>query len=744
MRALVLAALARFALATNSSTCPYEDLPTTANIWTTGSLCAGESPCKVSRTCEVRKDGAAPDAYGDLQSLTTNTTVTLGNASTLDLSHAILPPSASTLTLENVGAFSGFSSAVLPPNLAFMFFINASVGDFPKGLTWPTSLEALYIFNTPSVDVEWLKVPPTMRLLDFWNVTRIANLDKLVLPMGLTEIFFSNCTIQVIPPSLEWPSNLLNLTLIDNQLQDLPHNLPNSLSFLSIHQNYVYDLGTSLPSNLTVLKLRDNRIKEVVNWDFSNLFYFRMKGNPVTTISNVTFSSKIKYFDCERCPIVTFNIDAATFAALDQLEPWDRDDSVPTINFRGFNVLSNITADKSACDKHHGTVRRLWAGKSAVVVDVCVMGSPINYTPIIVGICVGAAVVIAALTTYFCIKRRKLQKKLETYVAASPLGSANIFTNGSTMDLGIGNSTMGGLVNDLGDLEYLRVSGVELHKKLAEGAYGEVWKGSYNGSVVAVKRLLPNKSSPKDILNFINECKLMARYSSMEFRGRGMNALRSFDSAFIVRLYGVSWTRPMDFMAVMEFMDRGDLKSYLAHHAPTAVPWAFKHKVMTHIIKGLVYLHSMQIIHRDLKSRNVLLDSADGETVKLTDFGVSKEDLQETMTVGVGTYRWMAPEILKEGHYSIAADIYSFGILLSELDTHKIPYAGARHPTTNKPLVDTAIMSMVINGTLQPTFSANCPAWVHSIALRCLEHDPEVRPTARQLDLELRRINPTE
>ncbi|EQC26650.1 TKL protein kinase [Saprolegnia diclina VS20] len=118
---------------------------------------------------------------------------------------------------------------------------------------------------------------------------------------------------------------------------------------------------------------------------------------------------------------------------------------------------------------------------------------------------------------------------------------------------------------------------------------------------------------------------------------------------------------------VLEWMDRGDLKNVLEKTKPTVAggvsatfPWQEKFQTMLAIADGLVYLHSLDVIHRDLKSRNVLMDSQKG--TKLTDFGASREVTTETMTIGVGTYRWMAPEILQDNHYTTAADIYSFGM----------------------------------------------------------------------------------
>ncbi|KAG9398231.1 hypothetical protein AC1031_022051 [Aphanomyces cochlioides] len=175
-------------------------------------------------------------------------------------------------------------------------------------------------------------------------------------------------------------------------------------------------------------------------------------------------------------------------------------------------------------------------------------------------------------------------------------------------------------------------------------------------------------------------------------------------------------------------MDAGDLRDNLTTRTPDEFTWREKIHVMANIVDGLAYLHSLPVIHRDLKSRNVLMDSTKG--AKLTDFGLSKEDTQETMTVGVGTYLWMAPEILQLNHYSVAADAYSFGMILSEMDSHKIPYADMTNRKNGKPLVDTAIMGMVIAATIKPAFSNTMPEWIRDMAMQCISSSPDERPTA--------------
>ncbi|KAH9111953.1 hypothetical protein AeMF1_013624 [Aphanomyces euteiches] len=177
-------------------------------------------------------------------------------------------------------------------------------------------------------------------------------------------------------------------------------------------------------------------------------------------------------------------------------------------------------------------------------------------------------------------------------------------------------------------LEAYRVdmTAIELEKRIAMGSFGEVWLATFQKQVVAVKTC--SHTSSLEIHSFVNELLLMS----------------TFKSPHIVTFMGAAWMKPTDVKAVLEYMNLGDLRQFLADTTPSSFSWPAKLECALHVARALVYLKSKHVIHRDLKSRNVLLDSAKG--TKLGDFGISRLDSNESMTTGVGTYRWMAPEIL--------------------------------------------------------------------------------------------------
>ncbi|OWZ24209.1 Protein kinase [Phytophthora megakarya] len=265
-----------------------------------------------------------------------------------------------------------------------------------------------------------------------------------------------------------------------------------------------------------------------------------------------------------------------------------------------------------------------------------------------------------------------------------------------------------------------------------EGGHGEVYHGLYRGECVAIKVLLPEKRKDMRQINiFLSEIKMMA----------------TVEHPRIVRFVGVAWDALSDLCAVSEFMPGGDLFSLLRRfdrvdHRSTGFD-GDKAKIATHVAQALTYLHSLDpiVLHRDLKSMNILL-SEDWEA-KLTDFGVSRKWTVDTMTAGVGTRRWMAPEVMMGKRYNTSADIFSFGVVLSELDSHQPPYASAIATITSESgekVTETALMEMVAMGRVRVEFSPNAPAALVNLGHACVDLDPRARPTAGEVHYELQKI----
>ncbi|XP_039007079.1 serine/threonine-protein kinase STY46-like isoform X2 [Hibiscus syriacus] len=161
--------------------------------------------------------------------------------------------------------------------------------------------------------------------------------------------------------------------------------------------------------------------------------------------------------------------------------------------------------------------------------------------------------------------------------------------------------------------------------KIASGSYGDLFKGTYCSQEVAIKVLKPESINTDLQKEFALEVFIMRKV-------RHKN---------VVQFIGAC-TKPPNLFIITEFMSGGSVYDYLHKHKgvfklPTLL------KVAIDISKGMNYLHQNNIIHRDLKAANLLMD--ENEVVKVADFGVARVKAQSgVMTAETGTYRWMAPE----------------------------------------------------------------------------------------------------
>jgi len=261
------------------------------------------------------------------------------------------------------------------------------------------------------------------------------------------------------------------------------------------------------------------------------------------------------------------------------------------------------------------------------------------------------------------------------------------------------------------------IQSLRFQSTLSSGACGEVWLGLFNGQQVAVKQLLRSTDHTlEEVKAFAEEIALSAGLSHPN----------------VVSFVGVAWSRVDNLAMAMEYCHMGDLRRFLRDTGRLLTWSRDKIRMAVGIAHALRYIHERDppIIHRDLKSKNVLLT----ETLeaKIIDFGVSRSRKDGFMTAGIGTPYWIAPEILEGKRYTEQADIYSFGVVLSELDTCKTPYSDVVTAEGKKPKAF-QILHWVLDGALSPSFSDDGPRWIRSVGTQCLQHDPDQRPTAAEL-----------
>ncbi|KAI6705801.1 hypothetical protein NL676_008763, partial [Syzygium grande] len=242
---------------------------------------------------------------------------------------------------------------------------------------------------------------------------------------------------------------------------------------------------------------------------------------------------------------------------------------------------------------------------------------------------------------------------------------------------------------------------------IGAGGFGSVYKGILSmGQEIAVKRL--SKSSRQGLEEFMNEILLIARLQHRNLVGLLGCCMEGEERMLI---YEYMPNKSLDYFIF------DDDKSFL-------LAWKSRFDLVLGIARGLLYLHqdsNLQVIHRDLKTSNILLDA--DLNPKISDFGLARifgGDEREARTRRiVGTYGYMSPEYAFDGNFSVKSDVFSLGVILLEIVSGK-RNRGFCHPDHQHSLLGHAWLLWSASRSLELLHESLCDSFIASQVERCI------------------------
>ncbi|XP_022865652.1 LEAF RUST 10 DISEASE-RESISTANCE LOCUS RECEPTOR-LIKE PROTEIN KINASE-like 1.3 isoform X3 [Olea europaea var. sylvestris] len=272
-------------------------------------------------------------------------------------------------------------------------------------------------------------------------------------------------------------------------------------------------------------------------------------------------------------------------------------------------------------------------------------------------------------------------------------------------------------------------------RELGDGGFGTVYYGVLaDGRIVAVKRLYENNF--KRVEQFMNEVEILTRL-------RHKN---------LVTLYGCTSKRSRELLLVYEYIPNGTVADHLHGKRSKSglLSWAVRLNIAIETANALAYLHKSDIIHRDVKTNNILLDN--DFHVKVADFGLSRlfpNDVTHVSTAPQGTPGYVDPEYYQCYQLTEKSDVYSFGVVLVEL------ISSLQAVDTNRHRLDINLANMAVNKIQNHTlhelvdlslgFETNSvvrrmATLVAELAFRCLQQERDMRPSMEEVLEVLRGI----
>ncbi|XP_009126724.1 serine/threonine/tyrosine-protein kinase HT1 [Brassica rapa] len=248
--------------------------------------------------------------------------------------------------------------------------------------------------------------------------------------------------------------------------------------------------------------------------------------------------------------------------------------------------------------------------------------------------------------------------------------------------------------------------------RFAHGLYSKLYHGKYEDKAVAVKLI----TVPEDDENGCLGARLEKQFT------KEVTLLSRLSHPNVIKFVG-AYKDPPSYCVLTEYLPEGSLRSYL--HKPENRTLSLKKLIefALDIAKGMEYIHSRRIIHRDLKPENVLID--EDFQLKIADFGIAcEEEYCDMLADDPGTYRWMAPEMIKRKPHGRKADVYSFGLVLWEMVAGAIPYEDMNP-------IQAAFA--VVHKNIRPAIPEDCPAVMKALIEQCWSVAPDKRPEFWQI-----------
>lgn len=250
------------------------------------------------------------------------------------------------------------------------------------------------------------------------------------------------------------------------------------------------------------------------------------------------------------------------------------------------------------------------------------------------------------------------------------------------------------------------ISRFEKKECIDRGGFSEVWIAldRSTGDLVCLKQM-NSDLDPKTIKHFIRDITTMA----------------AADHPFFLHLIGFSFSRKLTL--VSEYVVNGNLFNFRQSPRNRARLDGTKRTIIAMAIAhAMMYLHSLNIIHRDLKSLNILLD--ENLLPRLCDFGIARELDRQPLTHAIGTPHWMAPEMLSGSEYGPEVDVYSFAMILYELLTDEVPWKDVRPET---------MMKNVLVDKIRPKLPRDCPDSMKDLIRMSWAQNPRNRPSFAEI-----------